>query len=81
MSLKRLLTPSLQAYKQVLEIGPGMGVLTQFLLKKDSEVFVVEIDKESVVYLKTHFPQLKNHIIEGDFLKLRSTKSSKNPLH
>ena len=68
-----------QEYKQVLEIGPGMGVLTQFLLKKDNEVFVVEIDKESVVYLKTHFPQLNNHIIEGDFLKLPLNEIFKEP--
>ena len=68
-----------QAYKQVLEIGPGMGVLTQFLLKKDSEVFVVEIDKESVVYLKNNFPQLNNHIIEGDFLKLPLNEIFKEP--
>ena len=56
-----------------------MGVLTQFLLKKDSEVFVVEIDKESVVYLKTHFPQLNNHIIKGDFLKLPLNEIFKEP--
>ena len=68
-----------QAYKQVLEIGPGMGVLTQFLLQKDSEVFVIEIDKESVVYLKTHFPLLNNHIIEGDFLKLPLSEIFKEP--
>ncbi len=68
-----------QAYKQVLEIGPGMGVLTQFLLQKDSEVFVIEIDKESVVYLKTHFPLLNNHIIEGDFLKLPLNEIFKEP--
>ena len=68
-----------QAYKQVLEIGPGMGVLTQFLLQKDSEVFVIEIDTESVVYLKTHFPLLNNHIIEGDFLKLPLNEIFKEP--
>ena len=68
-----------QAYKQVLEIGPGMGVLTQFLLQKDNEVFVIEIDTESVVYLKTHFPQLNNHIIEGDFLKLPLNEIFKEP--
>ena len=68
-----------QAYKQVLEIGPGMGVLTQFLLKKDNEVFVIEIDTESVVYLKTHFPQLNNHIIKGDFLKLPLNEIFKEP--
>ena len=68
-----------QAYKQVLEIGPGMGVLTQFLLQKDSEVFVIEIDTESVVYLKTHFPQLNNQIIEGDFLKIPINEIFKEP--
>lgn len=68
-----------QVYKQVLEIGPGMGILTQFLLQKDSEVFVIEIDTESVVYLKTHFPQLNNHIIEGDFLKLPLNEIFKEP--
>lgn len=68
-----------QAYDQVLEIGPGMGVLTQFLLQKNSEVFVVEIDSESVVYLKAHFPKLNNHIIEGDFLKLPLNEIFKKP--
>ncbi len=58
-------------YKKVLEIGPGMGVLTQFLLQqKNVETYVVEIDKESVAYLKKHFPVLEERIIEGDFLKL-----------
>lgn len=53
----------------VLEIGPGMGVLTQFLLENpDTNLSVVEIDTESVQYLHEHYPQLK--VIEGDFLKL-----------
>ena len=56
-------------YKQVLEIGPGTGVLTQFLLEKDTEVFVIEIDNESVAYLKAFFPKLKGHILCEDFLK------------
>lgn len=54
----------------VLEVGPGMGVLTQFLLKKNRELKVVEIDRESVPYLQTHFPELGNNIIEADFLKM-----------
>lgn len=61
---------SLNGYKKVLEIGPGMGVLTQFLLERETETFVIEIDSESVNYLQAHFPALENHIIEGDFLKL-----------
>lgn len=54
----------------ILEIGPGMGVLTQFLLQQGSDVTVVEIDKESVKYLTEHFPQLQGRILEFDFLKL-----------
>lgn len=55
----------------VLEIGPGMGVLTQFLLKRDDIDFrVVEIDKESVEYLQCHYPQLAPRILSADFLKL-----------
>jgi len=58
-------------YKKILEIGPGMGVMTQYLLgRPDKEIFVNEIDKESVEYLKKNFPALKDRIIEGDFLKL-----------
>jgi 16S rRNA (adenine1518-N6/adenine1519-N6)-dimethyltransferase len=65
-------------YHQVLEIGPGMGVLTKYLLTKKSKITVFEIDRESVAYLKDTFPkenfQLntskeKFEIIEGDFLK------------
>ena len=55
----------------VLEVGPGMGVLTQFLMKKDREVKVVELDFESVAYLKENFTALEGHIIEDDFLKLK----------
>jgi len=64
---------SLQAsqLKQVLEVGPGMGVLTQFLLEKDYQTFVIEIDTESVEYLQNHFPQLEKRIISGDFLRLK----------
>ena len=52
----------------VLEIGPGMGVLTKYLMEKGRDLKVVEIDTESVDYLKRHYPGLD--IIEGDFLKL-----------
>ena len=55
---------------QVLEIGPGTGVLTQFLLNESFKLKVCEIDSESVIYLKSNFPALQNQIIEGDFLKL-----------
>ena len=62
-------TLSLANYKKIVEIGAGMGVLTQFLLKKDTEVYVVEIDKESVAYLEAHYPELRGKIIADDFLK------------
>lgn len=54
----------------ILEVGPGMGVLTQFLMKKGREVKVVELDFESVAYLKQNFSDLEGNIIEYDFLKL-----------
>ena len=55
--------------KNVVEIGPGMGVLTQFLVKKDFTTEVVEIDTESVFYLRLNYPKLSVH--EGDFLQLQ----------
>lgn len=54
----------------VLEVGPGMGVMTQFLVKKNRPVKVVEIDFESVAYLRENFPSLEDNIIEDDFLKM-----------
>lgn len=54
----------------IFEVGPGMGVLTRFLLPKGREVKVVELDYESVAYLREAFPQLEDHIIEDDFLKM-----------
>lgn len=62
-------TLSLEGYSKVLEIGPGMGVLTKYLLEKDIETYVVEIDTESVEYLKSHYLNLAPRIIEKDFLK------------
>lgn len=58
-------------YKKVLEIGPGMGVLTRFLLEKKFETYVIEIDRESISYLEQHFPQLSGKIISADFLALQ----------
>lgn len=56
--------------RKVLEVGPGMGVLTRFILNRGFDLRVVEIDRDSVAYLKVHYPQLQDRIIEGDFLKL-----------
>lgn len=58
--------------KWVLEIGPGMGVLTKYLLENEkNQLSVVEIDTESVEYLKTNYPALAPRIIDKDFLRLR----------
>ncbi len=54
----------------VLEVGPGMGVMTQFLVEKPRPFKVIEIDRESVAYLQEHFPRLINNIIGGDFLRM-----------
>ena len=59
-----------EGYETVLEIGPGMGILTKFLLERNFADFrVIEIDQESVNYLVENIPELKN-IITGDFLNL-----------
>ncbi|MGY0390977.1 16S rRNA (adenine(1518)-N(6)/adenine(1519)-N(6))-dimethyltransferase RsmA [Bizionia sp. KMM 8389] len=60
---------SFKGYKHVLEIGPGMGVLTKYLLKKDVKTHVIEIDTESVAYLKSNYINLADRVIEQDFLK------------
>jgi len=58
-----------------LEIGPGMGVLTQYLIQReDLKMRMVEIDGESVEYLLTHFPGMQGKLIEADFLKLDMSK-------
>ena len=54
----------------VLEIGPGMGVMTQYLYPKDREFKCVEIDRESVAYLQEAYPKLRGNIIDGDFLRM-----------
>lgn len=58
----------------LLEVGPGMGVLSQFLLNAGHDLTVVELDSESVTYLNDKFPQLRERIIEHDFLKLNLQK-------
>ena len=58
----------------ILEIGPGMGVLTQYLVKKGREVKAVEIDSESVAYLNERYPELHDQIIGEDFLRMDLNK-------
>ncbi len=72
-------TLTLNGYKTVLEIGPGMGVLTKYLLdKKDLTTYVVEIDSESVEYLQANYLKLAPRIIEKDFLKYDLNEVLKN---
>ena len=54
----------------VLEVGPGMGVMTQYLVEKPRPFKVVEIDRESVAYLNEHFPKLRENILGADFLRM-----------
>jgi len=65
--------------RSVLEVGAGMGVLTQFLLQRpDVDLFIVEIDAESVKYLQKHYPKIAEKIIEQDFLKMELSTIFKN---
>jgi 16S rRNA (adenine1518-N6/adenine1519-N6)-dimethyltransferase len=59
-----------KGYQKLLEVGPGMGVLTDFLIQnKQYETYLMEIDTESVAFLHHRYPQLQAHTIEGDFLE------------
>ncbi|NND62499.1 MAG: 16S rRNA (adenine(1518)-N(6)/adenine(1519)-N(6))-dimethyltransferase RsmA [Flavobacteriaceae bacterium] len=62
-------TLTLNDYKNVLEIGPGMGVLTKYLVEKPVEVIAMDVDTESIDYLKKNLPKDNLTIVEGDFLK------------
>jgi 16S rRNA (adenine1518-N6/adenine1519-N6)-dimethyltransferase len=65
--------------KNLIEVGPGKGVLTEFLLeRKDIELVPVEIDHESVIFLLNHFPYLKSKLLEADFLSLDLSRLFKN---
>ena len=59
-----------KGYDTVLEIGPGMGVLTKYLLQNDYTTYVIEIDKESIEYLQVHYLNLTDRIISENFLKI-----------
>lgn len=74
-SIVDALTASSEAPRDVLEIGPGMGVLTQYLLQReDIDLKCVEIDDESVVYLLNHFNGMQGKLLEADYLKLNMRK-------
>ncbi len=72
MDIARRIADTLDDFSDVpvIEVGPGTGVLTQFLLEKNKELTVVELDHESVPYLDKHYLALRGHIVEADFLTL-----------
>jgi len=68
-------------YKQVLEVGPGMGILSDFLLlKPELEVFMIDIDTESYLYLQKKYPQLGKRLINADFLEMDFAAYFQGPL-
>ena len=81
LSVARSITDALsgESYTNIIEIGPGMGVLTQYLLTKDFITHVVELDRESVSYLQAEYPQLSQRIYSADFLKLNPETITDQP--
>lgn len=81
LGIAQKIVDSLQAPPvQVIEVGPGMGVLTRYLIERtDIDLHLVEIDPESVEYLNAHYPQIKEKLIEKDFLKLDLDKLFNGP--
>lgn len=58
-------------YSEVLEVGPGQGMLTKHLLERPFKLKVVEADKDMVAYLQAHYPELKDDIISANFLRVK----------
>lgn len=67
---------SFRGYSSIVELGPGMGILTQYLIEITNDLFVIEIDTEAAKYLYKIFPTLKNRIINMDFLQCNPMLSS-----
>ena len=72
LDVARRIADTVDAFPEapILEVGPGMGVMTQFLMEKPRPLKVVELDYESVEYLRHTWPQMEDNIIEDDFLKM-----------
>lgn len=81
LSIARSITDALSGedYNHVIEVGPGMGVLTQYLMTKDLITHVIELDRESVSYLQAEYPQLSQRIYPTDFLKLNLKSITDQP--
>ena len=74
-SVAQSIVAALTGSGPVLEVGPGMGVLTQYLLQNENiDLKVVEVDSESVEYLLSHFPKISKGLYEADFLRLDLSK-------
>jgi len=69
----------LHTERAVVEIGPGTGVLTGFLVERKHDLWLVEIDAESVIHLNEHFPVLRGRILEADFLRLNPQQQWPQP--
>lgn len=67
-----------KAYHRLLEVGPGRGMLTQYLLRRPEELIVVESDRDMVLFLNKHFEGLQDRIVEADFLKIDLPALSQN---
>ena len=71
---------SFEGYSNILEVGPGTGVLTKYLLEKDVQVYLAEIDTESIDYLKKNYDKIGNETFVGDFLKTDFSYLNNKPL-
>lgn len=71
---------SFEGYKNVLEVGPGTGVLTKYLLEKDVQLYLAEIDTESIDFLKENYSKINESTFVGDFLKTDFTYLNQEPL-
>ena len=69
-NIAQKIVDSLNSTSSVLEIGPGMGVLTKYLIPKCEKLKLIEIDYESVEYLTENYPEIQNDIIQANFLKI-----------
>lgn len=81
LQIARKIADTLNDFKHlpVLEVGPGTGVLTQFLLENNIDLTVVELDRDSVAYLHDHFPRLEGRILGEDFLRMDLSKHYQTP--
>ncbi|TXB62897.1 16S rRNA (adenine(1518)-N(6)/adenine(1519)-N(6))-dimethyltransferase RsmA [Phaeodactylibacter luteus] len=59
-----------EAYSRIVEVGPGRGMLTQFLLQRPEQLLVIEADPDMVLYLNKHYEALRSHIVGADFLRV-----------